>query len=167
MLHYTRLVLAVAALAVATGSTPGTMAAQGPAQEAVARGPGQPGASGGGEVANDVYIVQMSDAPVLGYAGGIAGRPATKPARRRQKLDPDDANVAAYARYLDGRHDAALKRSGGQKLYGYRYSFNGFAARLTPSQAEALKSIPGVVRVTKDELRTGDTSSTPSFRGLD
>ena len=99
-----------------------------------------------------------------------AGSPAanaTRPASRRQKLDPDDANVAGYASYLDARHDQVLARAGGRKLYGYRYSFNGFAARLTASEAEAMKSTPGVVRVVKDELRTVNTSSTPTFLGLD
>ena len=40
--------------------------------------------------------------------------------------------MAGYAQYLEARHDEALSRAGGRKLYAYRYSFNGFAARLTP-----------------------------------
>ena len=173
MLRQIRLVFAFAALAIATGITPGMMAAQGPPQEAQAGGPGQPraatgAATGADDVAvNNVYIVQMSDEPVLAYRGGLAGRNATRPTSRRQKIDPDDANVAGYASYLDARHDQVLARAGGRKVYGYRYSFNGFAARLTESEAEVLKSTPGVVRVIKDELRTVNTSSTPAFLGLD
>jgi hypothetical protein len=143
------------------------MAAQGPSGEAQAGGPGQPRRAAAAGVANDVYIVQMSDAPVLSYGGGIAGRAATKPTRQRQKLDTDSAEIAGYTQYLDARHDAVLARSGGRKLYAYRYSFNGFAARLTPNEAEALRTSPGVVRVVKDELRSANTSSTPAFLGLD
>ncbi len=109
MLRHIRVAVAIAALAIAAGSTPGMMAAQGPEQEAQAGGSGELRANSGGDVANDVYIVQMDDAPVLGYDGGIAGRAATRPTRRRQKIEPDDANVAGYAQYLDARHDAALQ----------------------------------------------------------
>jgi subtilisin family serine protease len=167
MLRHIRLAIAIAALAIAAGSTPRMMAAQGPSQEAQAGGPGQPRSGDADDAANNVYIVQMADAPVLSYDGGIAGRAATRQNSHRRKIDPDNPDVAGYAQYLDARHDAALARAGGRKLYGYRYSFNGFAARLTPGQAEALKSAPGVVRVVKDELRTANTSSTPTFLGLD
>ena len=57
--------------------------------------------------------------------------------------------MSSYTAYLDARHDAALRSAGGRKLYSYRYSFNGFAARLSPGEVEALKSTPGVVRVTR------------------
>ena len=167
MLRCFRLLVAVIAFAIAIGITPRMMAAQGPPQELEAPGRGQPRAPGTEAVTNDLYIVRMSEDPVLGYAGGITGLAPTKPARRRQKLDPDDANVAAYALYLDNRHDAVLRNVGGRKIYGYRYAFNGFAAGLTSRAADVLRSTPGVVSVTKDELRTGDTSSTPTFLGLD
>jgi len=93
---------------------------------------------------NSVYIVQMSDAPVVAYEGGIAGYPATKPGQR-QKIDPNDPKVIKYVGYLNSKHNAALNGvGGGQKLYGYFYSFNGFAAQLTADQAAAMKSQPGV-----------------------
>ena len=38
---------------------------------------------------------------------------------------------------------------------------------LTEAQAEALRTAPGVVSVIKDTLQTADTSSTPTFLGLD
>ena len=166
MFRRIRIVLVLAALAIAAGSTPRMMAAQGPAQEAQASGPGQARAEGGGDLANDLYIVQMSDEPVLAYRGGLAGRAATRPTSYRRKIDVEDPNVAGYAQYLDARHDQVIARAGGTKVYAYRYSFNGFAARLTPSEAEAVKNTPGVVRVIKDEVRTVNTSHTPAFLGL-
>ncbi len=163
MVRCIRLVVAVGAIAVAAGTGPRMMAAQNSAQDAQADDQGQAGDS----VTNDVYLVQMADAPVLTYRGGIAGRAATRRSGHRQKIDSENPDVIGYARYLDARHDEAISRSGGRKLYGYRYSFNGFAAQLTPREAEALASTEGVVRVVKDELRTITTSSTPKILGLD
>ena len=167
MFRRIRFVFVLAALAIAAGSSPRMMAAQGPQEEAEASGPREARGDAAPDGVNDVYIVQMADEPVLAYKGGLAGRQATRPTSRRHKIDTDDANVAGYAQYLDARHDEAIARSGGRKLYAYRYSFNGFAAHLTPDEAEAMKSVPGVVRVVKDELRSVNTSSTPTFLELD
>jgi hypothetical protein len=112
-------------------------------------------------------IVQLAEAPVASYQGGIRGYAATKPARG-QKIDPLDPKVMAYADYLTARHNTVLAAvSGGRKAYSYRYTFNGFAAELTEGQVAALQAMPGVVSVTKDELREMGTSSTPTFLGLD
>ena len=113
-----------------------------------------------------LYIVQMDDLPAGSYTGGVAGLPATK-ASRGNKLDPNSPTVTGYVAYLDGRHNQAVARVGGRKVYDYRYAFNGFAAALTEAQAEALRTAPGVLAVTKDELVAGDTATTPTFLGLD
>jgi subtilisin family serine protease len=119
-----------------------------------------------GTASNRIYIVQMLDVPVVSYTGGIDGLQATKPAKG-QKIDPTSARVIAYSAYLDEKHNRALTQvPGGRKIYDYHYTFNGFAAELTASQADAMKSVPGVLAVTKDELRTADTSFTPTFLGL-
>jgi subtilisin family serine protease len=119
-----------------------------------------------GKASNRIYIVQMLDAPVVSYKGGIDGLQATKPSKG-QKIDPLSARVLAYNAYLDDKHNRALNQvGGGSKIYGYHYTFNGFAAELTASQAEVMKSVPGVLAVTKDELREADTSFTPTFLGL-
>lgn len=116
---------------------------------------------------NGVYIVQMLEEPVIAYRGDIPGLGATEPGQG-QKVDPEHPAVVNYAGYLDGRHGDALRRAGGgRKVYDYRYGFNGFAAELSSAQAEALKSVPGVISVYKDELVEADTSSTPTFLGLD
>jgi subtilisin family serine protease len=116
---------------------------------------------------SNVYIVRMSEDPAVAYKGGLPGLRATKPARG-QKIDPNDPRVADYVAYVDSRHDAALVRAGGgRKVYDYSYSFNGFAAELTEQQAAKLATDPGVLSVSRDELVDMDTSSTPTFLGLD
>jgi hypothetical protein len=159
MFRYIRIAVAVGAVALAAGTGPRMMAAQDPPVDVQAAAQDQPGDAAGADLTNDVYLVQMSDAPVLTYEGGVAGRPATKRAGHRQKIDVDDPDVRSYAQYLDARHDQAVRRSGGRKLYGYRYSFNGFAAQLSPGEANALANTDGVLRVVKDELRTVEGSS--------
>ena len=116
---------------------------------------------------NGIYLVRMLEDPVVAYKGGIAGLKATKPGKG-QKIDPNSADVVRYVSYLDSRHTGALDRvGGGRKVYDYRYTFNGFAAQLTADQAEKMASVPGVFSVSPDELNYADTSSTPTFLGLD
>jgi subtilisin family serine protease len=148
-----RLFTSLAVLAVVLAMTTPAVAQTGGSAAAVSKSP------------NGVYIVQMVDAPVVAYEGGIKGLKATKP-RSGQKIDPNSPAVVNYVAHLDARHDQALGHVGGQKLYDYRYSFNGFAARLTLDQAQQLASVDGVFKVTPDELHTMDTSTTPDFLGL-
>ena len=123
-------------------------------------------AGGIGNAKTALYIVQMIDAPVVAYEGGTAGLEATAPASG-QKINPNAANVVKYAAHLDARHNALLSKvGGGEKVYDYRYTYNGFAARLTPRQLAAAKSDPSVLSVEKAEEVTMDTATTPAFVGL-
>ena len=115
---------------------------------------------------NNAYIVQLAEDPVVAYDGSIKGYTATKP-QQGQKIDPNNPTIVSYMAYLAARQDAILNSvGGGKKLYGYGYAFSGFAAELTPAQAQKLAQTKGVLAVTKDELVDADTSSTPSFLGL-
>ena len=135
---------------------------------AVAQTAGDPGSDNGKgpRRASSLYIVEMVDAPVLGYTGGVPGINRTKP-NRGQKIDPLNNDVVKYTKHLKAKHDTALQRVGNaRKTYSYSYAFNGFAAELTEAQVAALRATPGVIAVNKDELRQLDTSSTPTFLGL-
>ena len=113
------------------------------------------------------YIVRMVEAPAVAYQGGIGKLKATKP-NQGQKIDPTSPTVINYAAYLATRHDAVLNSvGGGQKLYDYVYTFNGFSATLTPEQAAKLATTAGVLDVSPDQIYTVDTATTPTFLGLD
>jgi subtilisin family serine protease len=123
------------------------------------------GATGGAAAAEAVYIVRLAEAPVVAYEGRIAGYKATKPAKGT-KIDPSSTAVVRYAGYLDSRHDAVLAKTGGDKVYDYRYSFNGFAARMTKADAARAEANPSVLSVEKAQEVTMDTATTPAFLGL-
>lgn len=124
------------------------------------------GALGAAERNSRVYIVRLAEPAVAAYQGGIGGHAATRPAQG-EKLDATQPHVVNYRKHLSERQDAVLKGAGVSKaLRNYGYVFNGFAAQLTDAQAQKLAGTPGVVSVAKDELRTADTSSTPTFLGL-
>jgi subtilisin family serine protease len=125
-----------------------------------------PAAVAGSGAERHTYIVQLALDPVVSYSGGTAGLTATKPAKG-EKIDPTSPAVVKYVGYLKAQHDNALTRiGGGAKLYDYVYTYDGFAASLTQAQADKLATSADVVQVTKDELQTADTSSTPTFLGL-
>ena len=62
-----------------------------------------------------MYIVTVvSEPPVISYAGGVAGIPATDPTLApgsggRKRLDASKPNVVAYQRHLEASHDALLR----------------------------------------------------------
>ena len=93
------------------------------------------GSDDSGETAT--YVVQLVQAPVAVYEGGVSGYTATKPAKGK-KLDASSAAAQNYAGYLNSTHDSVLDQVGGTKIYDYTTVFNGFAAKLTEAQAAAI-----------------------------
>lgn len=112
-----------------------------------------------------VYIVQLRDNPVIAYEGDISVLAATKP-ERGDHINPNSAKVKKYVKFLDSKHADALAIVGGEKFYDYFYSFNGFAAVLTPSQAVKMAKLPDVVKLFKDEFKFPVTDNSSEFLGL-
>jgi subtilisin family serine protease len=117
----------------------------------------------------DLYLVQVADAPVASYAGGVAGLAATKPATG-DKVDLSSSSVRAYRGHLatkknDIRHEGGVSST--QAVRDFDVTFNGFAANLTETQAGKLRHSAGVLNVWKNEVREADTVSTPRMLGLD
>lgn len=120
------------------------------------------------ESPSGVYIVIMADDPIIAYEGQVAGLSATKPAPGA-KVDPDSAQVRSYESHLQAGQDVALQAVGVDnraKLHTYTFAFNGFAAKLSPDQAEALAKQPNVTRVIPDQMRYKTTDNSGTFLGL-
>jgi len=110
-----------------------------------------------------VYVVQMGSDPIAAYEGRVRGLAATKPTKGKT-IDVQSTNVRRYAEHLEGLHDEALRAvGGGRKVYDYKMVFDGFAAVLTPEQAEALRARGDVRNVWEDEKLKPQTNSTPYF----
>jgi len=119
--------------------------------------------------ADALYVVQMSGAPVATYSGGVSGFTATQPLSG-QRLNTSSPTALAYRNFLTFNQATALQQAGiplQKKVYDYAIVFNGFAARLTETEATRLRHTPGVVNVWKNTLVTGHTATTPTFVGLD
>ncbi len=115
-----------------------------------------------------LYIVQTIGAPVSTYAGDVSGFAATRPSTGG-KFNANSAAAKAYRGHLKASHDDALSRariSTANKAADYGVTFNGFAARLTESEATRLAHTKGVARVWENQILTVDTVSTPTFLGL-
>lgn len=116
--------------------------------------------------AEAVYIVQMDSDPAVVYDGDIRGLPATAP-DQGEKFNPNSGAAQRYRSHLTEVHDASLQAvGGGEKLYDYWVSFDGFAAKLTGHQAALLEARDDVVNVWQDAARFPETDNTPDFLGL-
>ncbi len=115
--------------------------------------------------ATGIYIVQMKGNPAVAYEGDVAGYKATKPGKGK-KINPNSAHVKKYTAHLEAVQNQASDSVGADKVYSYRYAFNGFAAYMTAADAAALKSRSDVVNVWKDEIRQLQTNASPNFIGI-
>ena len=110
--------------------------------------------------ATSLYVVQLVQAPVATYGGGVAGYAATKPGKGK-KLDAGSSAAQSYAGYLNAKHNGALEKvGGGDKVYDYTAVFNGFAAQLTAEQASKLELLKDVAVVEKAENVSVDATAT-------
>ena len=111
------------------------------------------------------YIVQLSGEPIIAYEGGIKGYKATKPGKGN-KVNPNNTHVKKYAARLEAQQQDAVKAVGGKQIYSYKYSFNGFAAKLSAADAEALRGRSDVLNVWEDEYLEPQTNTSPDFINL-
>ena len=123
-----------------------------------------------------LYIVQLDEPPAVVVAASrqqrarVAGSiiDALPDAIRTRRFDPNNTDVRRHVNRLQEQQDALLDALNAQqnKIYSYRYTFNGLALKLTPRQAENLRTRKGVARVWEDRKRRVATSDSPSFLGL-
>ena len=116
-----------------------------------------------------VYIVIMDLMPAIAYEGDIEGFEPTKPGKGG-KINPNSAHVQKYTKFLEQKHNQTLEAVGAveaDKIHGYTVALNGFAAKLSKEQVDAIKDEPGVVLVRPDEMRYPTMDSSPAFLDLD
>ncbi|HVP22203.1 MAG TPA: S8 family serine peptidase [Anaerolineaceae bacterium] len=105
-------------------------------------------------------IVQLSDAPLATYSGGIAGLAATTPsATGRRKLDVESAASVAYINHLNAAQADFVNRlnsvaPGAAVNFTYQAAFNGLSLTIDPTKVSALATMTGVTRVYPDIVRT-------------
>ncbi len=162
-MNIARLVLLCSLLAVSTGV----------AAESVLRDAGEvPVRLAGEDEPGDtrVYIVQLRSPSAAEQHAKLATPVAAAPAATapRVRIDRNSPSVRAYVAQLEDEQDRVLSRAGPgtRKIYSYRYGLNGFAARMTASQAQKLEHLPEVMNVWEDEVRPMATRFSPSFLGL-
>ena len=114
-----------------------------------------------------VYIVQLKTAPAADFHRSLNKAPA-KPGAPRTRFNKSIPIVEQYAARLTAEQDRALARAGpgAELIYRYHYGLNGFAARMHPSQAHKLDSLPEVLHVWEDEVRSLPTNYSLEFLGL-
>lgn len=109
------------------------------------------------------YFVQLADQPV-------ATDPSTAPAPGT-RLDTATDAVRDHVRKLKRERDKVLDAVDGVKpLYSYQLLVNGFAAKLTAYQANALARTPGVVSLSRNVMShptasTGTSDDTATATG--
>jgi len=106
------------------------------------------------------YIVQLTAAPLVSYAGGIVGLAPTSPqASSTSRVDintPASQSYLAYLKMQQGKLIATMTDVLGRTVtpvYSYYYTLDGFVVRLTPAEAARIVTLPGVSSVHLDKAR--------------
>ncbi|MEM6640001.1 MAG: S8 family serine peptidase [Pseudomonadota bacterium] len=131
-----------------------------------------------GLVGQHRYIVQLADAPLATYRGGVAGLRATsidvalnERGQRDTQLNTRSAAARAYTSYLTRQQSTfltAARAAAGRDLkaeHNYRNSFNGVAVEMTQSEAIEVAKLGQVVRITRDQEHALETDRGPQFIG--
>jgi subtilisin family serine protease len=108
------------------------------------------------------WIIQLVAPPAV-------SEPALRAAIDGAEFDPQSAQVQQYTDALVAHQDELLRSVGAAdaKIYSYRYTFNGFAAWLTPLQAQKLAARKDVLNVWEDRIKHVETNASAAFMGLD
>ncbi len=122
--------------------------------------------AGGG---SKVYIVQLRTPSAAerfaSFNKTYTGKTlSTAPA----SFDKFNAAVQSYTVELGALQDKVLAQAGSniEQIYSYRYTLNGFAARMTVAQSHKVKNFDEVLSVWEDEIRPLATNFSPQFLGL-
>ncbi|MBR9727930.1 S8 family peptidase [Shewanella intestini] len=137
------------------------------------------------------YIVQLADAAVTTYNGGIEGYQATSIRANAGQVklfnSTNDNNIAAYKKLLLDKQQSFVDVARVQGInlelrQQYTTAINGFSTNLTQQQAQLLSTMPQVLNVKRsgiyelhtdigpqiigaDQIWTGNSAQASSFKG--
>ncbi len=126
-----------------------------------------------GETTPGRYIVELSDAPLATYTGGVNKLRGTSPAVTGAKLDINSTASKAYRTYLANKRTETLKGvnqivgKNVDVVYTYDAAYNGFVVELTPAQAAEVAKLPNVVQVQREFMRYPQTDVGPQWIDAD
>lgn len=154
------------AVAVVGPTTDEPAAASSPAAPVVAKG------VIGGVSETGLYIVQLSDASLAAYKGGIPSLAPTSPeVTGARKLDVKAPESQAYLSYLEARQNefiAQMESTLGRSVevtFQYRNVLNALAVQLSFEEAQRISRLEGVKAVFADKLHQLDTDVGPIWIG--
>jgi hypothetical protein len=116
-------------------------------------------------------IVKLEGESLASYTGGVEGLAATSPqVTGAQKLDAESAASVSYLSYLESKQQAfgaevARVAPQAEVTYNYTAALNGVAMIVPASDVAKIANLPGVERVSLDQVLTIDTDSSPEFVG--
>jgi len=117
-----------------------------------------------------VYIVQLRGPSTAVHHASLskASVQAAAVDKQRSRLDKSNPALKAYANQLADEQAKVLSKAGpgAQIVYSYQFGLNGFAARMSASQAQKLENLPEVLNVWEDEIRPMALRYSPTFLGL-
>lgn len=119
-----------------------------------------------------IYIVQLNDASLARYQGGLPGLKATSPETTgARRLDTGTPESKAYLKYLDGKQNQLLgnmQKAFGRSIevvYQYKNVLNAVAVHISHAEALQVFGLPGVRMVFADGIRQMDTDAGPPLIG--
>ena len=115
-----------------------------------------------------VYVVQLKGQSAISKAIDLGELlPSNQLVAQGNQYNARSANMQAYTAAQQARQNQVAQEIGAVDiLHNYVHTFNGFSAKLTPAQANALKNHPEVAGVWEDQPQKPNTVNTPEFLGL-
>jgi subtilisin family serine protease len=119
-----------------------------------------------------VYIVQLKTPSASEHHVSTAIRSAGKPGPGNllslPAFNKNNAAIQTHLQQLATDQSRVIASVGPniEAIYSYRYALNGFAARMTPAQANKVEHMQEVLRIWEDEVRPLTTNFSANFLGL-
>ncbi len=120
-----------------------------------------------------VYIVQLRSPSAAEHFASLtktfaATTSSATGGKTRPRFEKNSAAIQTYAARLGEEQQQVLSKTGPgtRVIYSYKYGLNGFAARMSVTEAQKLKGLDEVLNVWEDEVRPLATRHSANFLGL-